>query len=485
MNKDYIINVGKKGTFDPSKKVNTTPKDVDLLINNIRNKGANNIVLYFHGGLVNEYNGVAGAEFMNKKILNANAYPVSFVWETGLGETLRERIFDINETKLFKKLLKFVIKRVGSKLGLSLNARGFDQISDDEIESELNGFETPFEKLDELSNNRSALFAEIEDEESFINELNIEFERDFYQDEELMEMVQDIDIDLEMINMDFVKVKSGSGKRGIVDFSSFFMALAKIAFRVIKRHLQHRDHGFYPSVFEELLRELFIANFGSWFWSGMKEKADEMWHPNDGLNGVKQHAGTYFLNKLNEYAAERENFQINLLGHSAGSIAICNLLRVIDERYNNIRVNNVLFLAPACRSELFHKEVVLKPNRFEKFRMFTMNDQSESNDPLIDKLPRVYPRSLLYLISGILEDKGKSFDAFILGMERYFKWPVYTEKFEILREVKDFLDGENHRYVLSPTIGQSTGLNSTALDHGDFNENKETIESIMYIIKNA
>lgn len=68
--------------------------------------------------------------------------------------------------------------------------------------------------------------------------------------------------------------------------------LAAIAYRVIRRHVRGRDHGFYPTVVEELLRELYLANLGAWVWDQMKEKAAAMWLPNDGLSGDERRVGS-------------------------------------------------------------------------------------------------------------------------------------------------------------------------------------------------
>lgn len=484
MDKMHIINVGDKGTFKPTKTYSTSPEEVDAMIENMRQKGASKITLYFHGGLVNEEDGMEGAEFMNGHLKEADTYPVSFVWETGWGETIKERIFTINKTTLFKKLLKFVLKRAGSKLGLGVGTKGFMQFSDAEIEAELNGDGAPFAHIDQLTDNRSALMNDTENEEDYILELEAELTIDVHNDDEFMEIIEDLDLEEDLLNEGVIQSKSADGSRGVLSLAKFLKGLARVAFRVIKRYLKERDHGFYCTVFEEVLRELYIANLGAWLWDGMKTKAGEMWLSNAGLQGDKQHPGTYLLERLNNYASTQP-LQIDLLGHSAGSIAICHILKTVDENYGNLTVRNVLLLAPACQSTLFLKEVVNKPNRFEKFRMFTMTDEAESEDALIDKLPRVYPRSLLYLISGILEDEGKSFDEPILGMERYYKWASYTGNFPELKQVSEFLAGGQHRVVLSPTSGNPPGLNSMSRDHGYFNEDKETLDSIKHIIKNS
>lgn len=67
-----------------------------------------------------------------------------------------------------------------------------------------------------------------------------------------------------------------------------------------------------------------------------------------------------------------------------------------------------------------------------KFRMYSMNDKFESKDTLVRNVPVLgdltwfYPRSLLYLISGILEKDadGDVVDAAIAGLQRVYL-PAY------------------------------------------------------------
>jgi hypothetical protein len=85
-----------------------------------------------------------------------------------------------------------------------------------------------------------------------------------------------------------------------------------------------------------------------------------------------------------------------------------------------VKVRNELFLAPACRLDLFAGSVARKPDRFAHFRMFTMRDENEKRDRLV---PFLYPRSLLYLVSGALEDIP---DAALAGLDHHIARAVPT-----------------------------------------------------------
>src|SRR5260370_7462767 len=93
----------------------------------------------------------------------------------------------------------------------------------------------------------------------------------------------------------------------------------------------------------------------------------------------------------------------------------------------SLKIRNLILMAPACTSELFYQEIVSHPERYKQFRMFTMDDAFEQSDHLLSV---IYNRSLLYLISGILEPE--EVDSPIAGMLRFattalpFNFPILT-----------------------------------------------------------
>ena len=486
MDKNHNINVGKHGTFKVSGNQHTSPTDIDNLIAKLETEQITKIVLNFHGGLVNENEGIESAQKMNENILTTGVYPISFIWETGLMEIISEKAIDINKTLFFKKLCKFVIKKAGGKLSFKKDAKGFADLSDEEIESELEK-ESPFEDFQMESDTKGITLNEIgqEPDESLINELAYELEIDLEQDQEFKTKIKNIDHELDLVNKDLIEEKDDEGTKGIFTTISMAWNIAKISYQVIKRYVIKRDHGFYPTIVEEILRAFYLADFGAWVWGSMQGKAKELWSSNAELSGEDQYTGTYFLDKLHQYAIDK-NIQIDLIGHSAGSIVICHLMQSLRANYPNLHINNIILLAPACKSELFH-EVFLDETQatdFKLFRMFTMTDEAESKDNLIDKpiLKYVYPRSLLYLVSGILEDQGEGIDVPILGMHRFFDFEHYYTKDAQLNDIRDFLL-DQQRLVLSPVTGQPDGFNCTAIDHGYFNDDEETIKSIQFILK--
>ena len=473
--KDFVLNVGPQGTFRPSGLFNSLPADVDAMFLRYENENVKKITLYFHGGLVNEKTGMATAIKMEKHFSSIGQTAICFVWETGLMETVASNIGKISSTKLFGKLIKILVKKLASKLGFDLaEGRGAGiTLTTPQIETELTKL-IPFENYTQTnlqSKGRGAdaaanLPAKPEDLEG---EFKFEIEADF----ELISLLGETKLS--------VPTKNGGQSRGIIDTIVLIKHVAKIAFRVIKRFVGKRDHDFYPTIIEELLRELYIAELGAWLWNNMKIKSNDMWKDNAGILGVNQYAGRYLFDKLVAYHKKHPEIQVNLVGHSAGSIAICNLLKMSAGNYPQLIFDKIIFMAPACRIDLFRDEMVLHKNRFKTFRMFTMTDTNEKHDILV---PYLYTHSLLYLISGILEDEGSDFDAYILGLERDIKaLHPYDTVNEIIVSNKFLFETGTNRIAFSQTDGTAPeGLRTESLSHGGFDDDDETINSIKFML---
>jgi hypothetical protein len=69
-----------------------------------------NVVLHFHGGLVDENSGREIAKRLTQTYQDAAAYPIFAVWEAGLIDTIRNNLGEIAEEKPFRKLLEIVTR---------------------------------------------------------------------------------------------------------------------------------------------------------------------------------------------------------------------------------------------------------------------------------------------------------------------------------------------------------------------------------------
>lgn len=478
---DFIVNVGPGGTFLPSGNYNTLPEHIDELFARFEQSSSKKITLYFHGGLVNERRGLETAYKMASHIKEAGNEPVCFVWETGLVETVTSNLSKISETSLFQKLIRILIKKLSEKIGLQTNeGRGMNtSFSIEEIDDEL-AKEHPFQNYSKslntsVSRGGTILSVLPKDESRFLALLEAEYAYVVESDFELVKVISETKLTTE--------TNEFAQSRGVLSVGLFVKHLAKITYRVIKRFYQKRDHNFYPTVIEELLRELYISELGAWVWSNMKVKSEDMWRSNSGKKGNHRFAGRYFLDKLIEYAELHNDVEINLIGHSAGSIAICNLLKTIASIKPELTINKIVFMAPACRTDLFLNEIVQQPQRYRKFRMYTMSDGFETQDRLV---PFVYTHSLLYFISGALENEGKDYDAYLLGLERHI---LAQEPYNIpaLLDINEYLfEQDNIRIVLSHTaVDAILGFQSLSSKHGAFDDDVLTINSIKHFIAEA
>lgn len=484
-----FINVGKTGTFNDSGKVKTSPQQVDELFNYLAEKDVEKLLIYFHGGLVSEKNGLEAAKVMTANFTNPaeKRHLVSFVWETGPKEVILENIDSIiNKTKTsyYNEAIKFVIKLVAKRLGVKdTKGGGGVYLTDTTIEEE-KGKTFPFEYLDrELEDTKGTGAEDLpgpSDERVYLAKLEIE-SRMLIQNqatESFKSITTDDDPDL---TQELRPDENGDAKGGWLTIAK---VVAQIAFRVLKRYYNKTHHDFYPTVMEETFRKLYVGHIGTWGWSHIKDKAKNMFADNTGLSGDNLHAGSYFLDLLQKHSEKRigegKDFKVHLIGHSAGTIVICFLMKAVTDFYRDITFDTIFFLAPACRTDLFlsHCRPAKESGHFRKFKMFTMKAENEKKDHCI---PFVYTHSLLYMVSGLFEldgDGGEEIDAKIMGLNEQFMATGRYAAFPELKELNLFLSA--HPLILSDdNTNADLSLRSNALKHGDFDNDLPTLSSIL------
>lgn len=96
----HVVNL-TEGRFSAEGRYTSTPEDVTAIFAEHLQRWAREtlpagepvrIVLWAHGGLVGEKDGLLGAAHATSWWLRNNVYPISFVWETGLFETIGQMI---------------------------------------------------------------------------------------------------------------------------------------------------------------------------------------------------------------------------------------------------------------------------------------------------------------------------------------------------------------------------------------------------------
>lgn len=141
-------------------------------------------------------------------------------------------------------------------------------------------------------------------------------------------------------------------------------------------------------------------------WTQMKQNAD--------ASAEQGHGGALIAQALLDLKASVPNVEIHLVGHSAGSIILGNLIDLLDP--NKQTVTSCSLYAPACTVEfaLDHYAPADKSGLLSKndLHIHLLSDRRELNDTV-----GPYQKSLLYLVSRALESDHKMP---ILGLNKAF-----------------------------------------------------------------
>lgn len=503
-----VINTGKDGLLH-----GTTREEIDAIVESIRVNGR--AVWHFHGGLVSRKAGMEGAKRLHDTCYGpTGAHPLFFVWESGLVESIRHNWGEIAGEEFFKRLRDWLLKFAVGKLAAKVGAMGTGVDLPKEIPhgNEMKQAE-PY--VDLLPGPAFASAPELTDIEA---QQLIEAVEGDVQLEAALRAILDSTAEAEqpVVTPKGVQVGTRMSAKTLMspdrlaelhvgysvaqpEAKGFLSvkALAKVARavvvilrRVLSRFRAGRDHGAYTTVVEEILREYYFANIGTAVWGTMKKETWDTFQPDPaGARG-----GHYLLSKFGEMLKAGARPEVSLIGHSTGAVFINNLIASFAARRDaegwpaDFKFKQILFLAPACRFDNFAPTLTTHRSLFGGFRMFTMKDENESKDRLV---PVVYPRSLLYAISGLLEEevhdgkKRSASDMPIVGMERYYtRERAYPgDAFPDVATARAFLGDDPSCAVWSIAAGDGDGLRSSSVRHGDFDNDPATLASLAYLIK--
>jgi hypothetical protein len=94
--KPYVVNLSK-GQLSEHGQFEMHPDSLDMIAESLRRfvmgRPAPQVILFAHGGLVSEGDALAYARDMLPWWLGKDVYPISFIWETGIWDVLRQRLF--------------------------------------------------------------------------------------------------------------------------------------------------------------------------------------------------------------------------------------------------------------------------------------------------------------------------------------------------------------------------------------------------------
>jgi subtilisin family serine protease len=499
----------------------TSLSDLDTAFDNFRSTSpAAGWVIHFHGGTVKQSSALEMAEALQKTYLEAGGHPFFFVWESGLWETFRNNLQEISQETLFKKLVSYLVEYLLGKLGLDPSVAAaeslhsgqrpqqeveqwieaqqqeaplpqqaptapYDGVRNEEAANDLTGDEVSAAELNALMQDDPELNAEIDRLNAKINQpvaLNEATESGLgyktpghLSPEALSELTGTNQLPREVLP------SANESLLGSITVARVATAAARIGYRVIRRYMGGRDHGLYSTVVEEVLRDLYVGGIGSsLFWDQMKRDTLDAF----GEDGAR-YGGTAFLETLEkQIKSTTPPPRVTLVGHSAGAIFASHFLLHAHRKLPANFKFDVIFLAPAVDFELFNQAV--QTGRIANFRMFAMRDELEAHDaflaPYAKTLKYVYPKSLLYIVSGLLEVEV---DRPLVGMERYYPGRQYQGRlFAALQSVRQFLARGTNRVVWSQQTSDVGGLSSRAIHHGDFDrEDADTLASVQYILR--
>lgn len=477
------------------------------------------LVIHFHGGLNRRSYALEHiVPPLTLKYRQANAYPLFFVWESGVVEALVNNKDELSRDPAFRELVKKVTEWVLKKVSLSsdITFKGtegqdiddiyrlrqeFDQWFDGKTpappvpDSQVPSGPTPLNTraagitVDSLAED---IVDEMDDDPAFKKALQEAYNATLTdgqvqtrgqgsgQKAGIVLLSQKAQDELFSAPVAPDGATGAPGKeRGIFTWIAIARFTATIVMAAIKRFHEGTDHGVYCTVVEEVLRHAYGDLLGAGIWNAMKKDTA------DSFATDPDACGTLVIAKLRELEKAGRTFRrITLVGHSTGAIYICNFLDAARAAGLTTPLR-CIFLAPAVTCARFARAIERHRNDgLADFRMFAMHDERESADRMLGV---VYTRSLLYFVSGLLEGDevdgrfSGTIDMPIVGMERYFTSAAFHDDPHV-STVLQYLAEKPNRTVWAYAMGQAAGLNSDARKHGDFDNEPATLESVAAFI---
>lgn len=445
-------------------------------------------MIHFHGGLVNQEAGLAIAERLGQIYQQAGAFPLSVVWQSGLGETITGAVGKVGEEPLFKRLLARIVQFTAARAGWGGEGkRGFPAPPKLNAVYEMLFADTTAEPFAEFDGRLGPLSAiELQELSALLRTDRVIHEESariaaaarVVQPPKAQTSEGGSEPTLSAIPGHELEPAPGllaelatayrDGERSALATALLIKRAVDAAGRVAARISSGRGHGLHATAVEELLRTLFLARAGAGVWLRMKQDAL------DAFDSDEACGGSALVAELAELSFPDPPV---LVGHSTGAIWICRLLAHSEKQLPADRRFDVALLAPACDFRLLDRTLADHGHRVRRLRIFAMHDRLERADRLI---AGVYPSSLLYLVSGVLEEQA---DWPLVGMQRFHtdRAPFTAERFPEIARARRAIGATPGGCVWSVADG-GPGLSSRASRHGDFDDDPATLASVAHMI---
>ncbi|AMY07802.1 putative protein containing caspase domain protein [Luteitalea pratensis] len=258
-----------------------------------------------------------------------------------------------------------------------------------------------------------------------------------------------------------------------------------------------RSHGIYPvyfvwetGAFEVIKNRLGLGRgLGDWWdrrferfarplarplWDDMKDYALKSSATDAG--GGEAGGARIFAQALRSLIASPPGgkpITLHAVGHSAGAIFHSHFVPALVDA--SMQVDSLALLAPAVRIDLFKQMVVphLTSGKVARFEMYTMDEEAEKDDDLIEPLGvPVYGKSLLYLVSNAFEPETNK--AAILGLDERFRTDTGITGL--------FKPTGAHRLEFSHAKGKPHNPATHSRMHGCFDNDDATMRSVLETI---
>lgn len=520
---DYFLD-SASGAFVKSKTLSKL-EDVSRILDKAAQQAPRNgLVLHFHGGLDSRQDALTNiVPQLTNVYQKAGAYPLFFVWESGLMETLLNNkgqlLTDPAFRELVKKVTEWTLKKITIGGEVMVRGAGGKPIDIDEFRKQYDQWfdaarpAPPVPDADTADPTAPALPPVTKGGPVNPTDLQQQIQDGIVLDPDFRQAMGEAynawvpasemttkgaqtgtaaraanlllsEAALQEMFPAAVVTAPGTSTKGFFTWLGVAKFVAKVVLAVIARFRGDRDHGVYCTVVEEVLRGAYLDLLGTDIWNQMKNDTLESFQDGD-------FCGTAVVRQLKALQDGGKGFKkLTLVGHSTGAVYICNFLDSAKAAGLSFDEVKVIFLAPAVTCTRFAQAIEVHGNGYLKnFRMFAMHDERESSDVLV---PILYTRSLLYFVSGVLEGQPMKagwqgiVDMPLVGMERFFD-AAHTKTFSDNSDVQKVLGfltaaDQPHRCVWSQSLGAGEGLNSDSGRHGDFDNDSDTLTSVSQLI---
>jgi hypothetical protein len=482
----------RAGKFDTNQ--GSTQAALDATFQQIRDSHPASLVIHFHGGLVDRQAGIAGANALDRIYRAAGAYPMFFIWESGWKEVLETNLPAIFNEGIFRKIHSYITRFAKGKIdkalqtGIAKAAGPLPLPKQSTVDAEmakLAAGAVPFAGTDPHA---------LPPGDTLTAEERAQLNEAMSADPQLDFMVQEIAASITPPTASGATAKgatvtastktlmtpdllapaaAGPGtKKGLFTTAKLIYQAGEVLAKIVQRFVQHRDHGFHLTVVEEILRGFYIGNAGQFLWDGMKTEIDEAFGSDPDCGGTR------LLDALAALWKAETRPKIFLVGHSAGAIYVSRFLQEVQNRSlpSGLRFEVVL-IAPACNFQTLRQALQIAGSRVTALRVFGMGDERERQDAIVKV---VYPSSLLYLVSGVLEEES---DEPLAGMQRFYGDRYTKGEFPAIDYVRATAAFQNKQSLIWSLANSGDGLNCDMTSHGGWAGAPATVKSVQYILE--